>query len=186
MFHLIIPELTEEESKILKPYLEAKVANAGTLLIEQGEDLRDLLFMFQGKYEIYQRVSIVGVLVAVKIASVEPPVLFGEGSLFSRYKRAATILTVEEGKYFKMPYEKFCELREEHPAIAIKLLDYAGNVIAQRYNDARSIIYDNILQDAKTSDHALELLERYVGGAHVCSHDLADKLFGKTKSESEK
>ena len=181
MFNLIIPELTDEESKTLRPYLEAKTAPVGSLLIEQGQDSKDLLFMFQGKYDVYQGISIAGVLIAVRIATDEPPTLFGEGSLFSDFERSATVLTVEEGKYFKLPYNRFCDLREEHPAIALKLLDHAGSVISERYNSIRSTIYDNILKEAKTSDHAMELLTSYIGASHVCNSELAEKLFGNEK-----
>jgi CRP-like cAMP-binding protein len=186
MLEKLIPGLTVEEGQILKPYFKAKTAPVGSILIEYGDTGRDLYFLISGNYEIYRKVQYSNKLAALKVASLEAPLLLGEGNLLLQQERNATILVSRQAKYFMLEYDDFLKIRAEHPLIAIKLLEYAGHVMTKRFNQLQGMVFEKLIASSQSLDSAKEKLKRFISSGDVvpCSPELAKKLFGITEFDA--
>ncbi len=182
MLEKLIPGLTPEEGQILKPYFKAKTAPVGSILIEYGQTDRDLYFLISGNYEIYRKVKYSNRLAALKVASLEAPLLLGEGNLLLQQERNATILVSRQAKYFMLEYDDFLKIRSEHPLIAIKLLEYAGHVMTKRFNELQNMVFTKLISNSPTLEIAKDRLKKFIASGDVvpCSPELAKKLFGIT------
>ncbi len=182
MLEKLIPGLTPEEGQILKPYFKAKTAPVGSILIEYGQTDRDLYFLISGNYEIYRKVKYSNRLAALKVASLEAPLLLGEGNLLLQQERNATILVSRQAKYFMLEYDDFLKIRSEHPLIAIKLLEYAGHVMTKRFNELQNMVFTKLISNSPTLEIAKDKLKKFIASGDVvpCSPELAKKLFGIT------
>ena len=177
MMDSLIPGLIEDERKILFNYLSAKQAAVGTILMNQGSEKRDLFFLFEGIYEVYRKIDASGEEVAVKIGSFSGPMLMGEQNLLANVKRQASILVKEDTKYFLLTYDDFCRLKEDHPGIAIKILEHAGKVTTERFIKYQDKISDTLISSAQSISVALGRMEHHIGPAVICSPELSKKLF---------
>ncbi|MEC9292345.1 MAG: cyclic nucleotide-binding domain-containing protein [Pseudomonadota bacterium] len=182
MLEKLIPGLTPEEGQILKPYFKAKTAPVGSILIEYGQTDRDLYFLISGNYEIYRKVQYSNRLAALKVASLEAPLLLGEGNLLLQQERNATILVSRQAKYFMLEYDDFLKIRSEHPMIAIKLLEYAGHVMTKRFNELQNMVFTKLISNSPTLEIAKDKLKKFIASGDVvpCSPELAKKLFSIT------
>ncbi len=182
MLEKLIPGLTPEEGQILKPYFKAKTAPVGSILIEYGQTDRDLYFLISGNYEIYRKIQYSNRLAALKVASLEAPLLLGEGNLLLQQERNATILVSRQAKYFMLEYDDFLKIRSEHPLIAIKLLEYAGHVMTKRFNELQNMVFTKLISNSPTLEIAKDRLKKFIASGDVvpCSPELAKKLFGIT------
>lgn len=187
MIEKLIPGLTEEEGQKLKPYFKAKTSPVGSILIEYGDTGRDLYFLIAGNYEVYRKIQFAGTkLAALKVASLEAPLVLGEGNLLLQQERAATILVSRQAKYFVLEYKDFLKIREEHPAIAIKILEYAGHVMTKRFNELQNMVFERLITDAPSLESAKERLKKFISSGDVvlCSPHLAKKLFNITEFDA--
>lgn len=170
--------IEEEQEKKLLGYLKAGKGERGDVLLEQGDQERDLYFLIEGTFEVYQKISLAGRMCALKVNSLEAPLIIGEGNLFLQSTRKATILISGDVKYFILTAEKFEELKKDEPEIAIQVLENAGKVVTKRFLKLQDTFQQRIIAEAGSSQAAMAYLKKYVGEAHVCSPQLAKKLFG--------
>ena len=177
MLEKFILDLTKEEAATIEAYMQPKLASAGTVLIEQGSNDRNLFFLISGEYEVYQKLEIAHSFHALKLAGLTGPILFGEANLLCNQERNATVLVRSDCKYLELPYEAFEEIRESHPRIALKLITYAGAVTAQRYSDIHNKLQTKMFAHAEDFQKGLLWMKKYMGDVQKCSAELAKKLF---------
>ena len=178
MFRKLIPSLTEEESIILKGYMQAGQVPQGCVLMEMGKDEQDLYFIISGQYDIYQKVSLANNSSSVlHLASLEGLNLIGEINLFLSEARSASILTRTECKYFKLHHNKLEALLAEHPQIAAKIYQHAGQTVAKRLRTMQENIYNKMVETSETTHEALKHMNKFVGPTKICSLRLSEKLF---------
>lgn len=177
MFEQLIPALTKKEDEILKSFMQASSAPAGTVLVDLGNTERDLYFVIEGYYEIYQRVLVSGQSTVLHLASLSGPSLIGEVNLFLGEVRQASILVTTECKYFLLTHEKLESLKSEHPHIALKIIEHAGKTLTQRLRDSQNRIYKRLITSAETPYAALQNMNNFIGPTRECSLALSKKLF---------
>ena len=182
MLEKLITEITTAEAEIIEEFCESKFAVRGSILVEQGRTNQDLFFLSEGEIGVYRKLRLGGKITAVKIADVHAPVLIGEANMFMEEERNASILVVEDIKYLHLSDKKFAELKAQHPAIAIKIMEYSGSVISKRYSDMLDHFQSRVVGESESPLKALETLKMCLGPVTVCSTETAKKLFGFTQT----
>lgn len=176
-FDNLIPTLTPEENVILREYLDAKSAPKGSLIIKIDDIKQDLFFLLSGHFEVYKKIVLAKQMVAVKVASLNAPVLFGETNFLLEHRRTAAILVSEDAKYFLLGKEKFEKLKAQYPQIAIKILEHIGKMTSTRFIEFEQHIHKELIHNSTTAEEALENMNKHIGPAHICSKEIAQKLF---------
>ncbi len=177
MLERFIPYLTKDEAEIIENLMVAKEAPTGTILIEQGARDRNMFFIVSGTYEVYQKIIIASAYHAVKIATTTGPTLFGEASLLSNQERNASVVVQDDCRYLELSYENFKELSNSQPDIALKLVTYAGSIIAERYLNLHNQLQDKLFADADNFQKGLLWMRKYLGDVQKCPAETAKKLF---------
>lgn len=177
MLEKFVTDLTKEEASVIEGMMTAKEAPAGRVLIEQGSHDRSLFFLISGEYEIYQKLEIAYSFHAIKIATLTGPTLFGEASLLSKQERNATVLVKQDCKYLELSEEGFEQLKESQPSIALKLVIYAGGIVAQRFTGLNNNLQKKMFAKAEDVAKGLLWIQRYMGDVQKCSPEVAKKLF---------
>lgn len=172
------PELNEEETAQLEPFLMAKSATVGTILVELGSTDRDLYLLKSGACEVYQKFCIGQKLFALRVGTLGGPVILGEANLLLGEKRNATIIVSKDMEYFKLSHENFNTIRKEHAGLTIKLLDELGKVACRRYLGMQKAMMERFLMEEPSPTKGLDYLKKFIGNVHPCSRELAKKLFG--------
>lgn len=177
MFKALISTLTEEESTTLKAFMKASSAVPGKIIMQKGEVRKDIYFIISGRYEIYQQLLVGGQRISFHLATLEGPKLLGDFNLFLDHERQATVLATTDCKYFMLSQESLQQLKDEHPRIALKILEHAGQVVTKRLCDLQDRIYGNIIKESETTAVALNKINKYIGKTQLCPQVLARKLF---------
>jgi CRP-like cAMP-binding protein len=172
-----LPELTLQEVESFKNHLSAHTAPMGTVLVELGSDNRDLYFLETGSCEVYQKFTIGSKLFALRVATLTPPIMLGEANLLLGTKRNATIIVSSEMVYYRLGYQDFCALKEDHKDIAIKLLECIGRLTTQRYLDMQKKLVDRFLAQMPQPTEGIKYLSRFMGNVMPCTPELARKIF---------
>jgi CRP-like cAMP-binding protein len=172
-----LPDLTVEEVELFKNFLSAHTAPLGTILVELGDDDRDLYFIESGLGEIYQKFTLGENLFALQVGTLKPPAMLGEANLLLGTRRNATIIVSKEIVYFRLSYEDFCAIKTEHPALAIKLLERVGQLATTRFLDMQKSLVDRFLAEIPAPRQGIKYLERFMGSVRPCSPELARKIF---------
>ena len=177
MLRNFIEDLTKEESAKIESLMSAKTAVPGTVLIEQGSEDRNLFFIITGEFEVYQKLKIAAAYHVVKLASLKGPNILGEANLLSDNERNASILIKTECKYLELSYENFEKLKDSDPAIALKLVTFAGAIASQRYSTLHSNLQTKMFSEAEDLQKGILWMKKYIGDVQKCSPEIAKKLF---------
>ena len=177
MLEQIIPSLTPEDIKTLEDLCTPHKAARGEILMGEGGVKRDLYFVLSGKVKAYQCAMLADKTCALELAAIEAPLLLGEINLFMDAGHAATVVSVAECDCLVLSHENIQKLETQHPQLFIKLLRFAGDVVAKRLVDKQNNLHGALVSNATDYHHALANLRKYVGDIKMCPPDLAEKLF---------
>lgn len=177
MLEKLLPNLSAEDLDVIRPMLVEKKAPRGAILLEMGKDDRDIYLVSEGTCEIYQKFFIAGKLFALRVASVNAPLMLGETNMLLGEKRSAAVVVSADTTYYVLPYEKVQEIKEQHPAIAIKFLEHIAAMVSRRFTNQQTNMRDKLLHSVDSPNMGVKYLRRFIGDVHVCSPALAKKLF---------
>lgn len=104
-------DLPKERISWLGTHIEEKEVQAGTILFQSGETGTECYLVQSGEVEITIK-NIDGT--EKKIATLTPPMLFGETALLTSTKRNATAIMSKSGKLLVIKKEQFDELMQHH------------------------------------------------------------------------
>lgn len=172
-----LPELTIQEVESLKNYLSAHVASVGTVLVEMGDDDRDLFFLETGNCEVYQKFTMGKQVFALHVGTLNAPVIMGEANFLLDTTRNATIIVSSEMVYYRLSYNDFCVLKEQHKEVAITLLEGIGKQVSERFLDMQKKLVDRFLVQLPQPSEGIKYLNRFMGNVTPCSPELAHKIF---------
>ncbi len=110
-------------------YLIPFEMKAGELLIEQGETDRVCYFLGRGSLQVYVTGGPPG---SAQIAIMRAGAMVGEPSLFGENPRMASVSTLTPSTLWALSGQRFEQMAQRVPQIAIDFLRAAGVVMATR------------------------------------------------------
>jgi CRP-like cAMP-binding protein len=177
MLEKLLPTFSADDMAVLKPLLIEKTAPRGAVLLEMGKEDRDLYLVVDGTCEVYQKFFIAGKLFALRVASIEAPLMLGETNMLLGEKRSAAVIVSTDVKYYVLPHKAVESLKTDHPHVAIRLLEHIASTVSRRFTLMQTNMRDKLLHSVDSPNMGLNYLRRYIGDVHVCSPALAKKLF---------
>ncbi len=121
--------LSQEQWRLLAPYLTQHDIRSGDLLIKQGDVDRTVYFLAQGSLQVFVSGGPPG---SRRIAILRSGSVVGEPGLFSDGPRMANVEAMTPCVVMALRGPRWEELAQRHPAIALELLRGAGGVMASR------------------------------------------------------
>lgn len=121
-------KLAPDEWKVLAPYLSVRFLRAGDPLMHEGDADRELFILAEGELQV----SIKGHV----LATLTPGTVVGEGTFFSGEPRSATVVPTGPGVAWGLHWDKFDQLANKHPKVAIDLVKALAAVLAIRMRQA--------------------------------------------------
>jgi CRP/FNR family transcriptional regulator, cyclic AMP receptor protein len=112
-------------ASVLQPF----TMEQGQILIEQSTRDTTVFFLESGGLSVHYDDSVAG---KVRLAMLGPGSCVGEGSFFSRQPRSATVQAAVRSKLWSLKPQRFAELANRHPAVALALVMALGSVVARR------------------------------------------------------
>lgn len=174
----LIPSLTDDEASVFKEYLESRSAPKGYLLIQVDDISDDLFFIVSGDFNVYKKITTHKKDIAVQMASLNAPLIFGEINFFMKNKRTAAVVAATDSKYYVLTKDGFGKLKQSNPAIALKVIEHLAIASAERSLQFEKRVHNVILKKSTSASQIIDKIDNYLGPAHICSPEVARKLFG--------
>ncbi len=121
---------------ILASFMQPFALANGQVLIQQGALDRTLYLVESGTLSVHYEDQ----KGRVRMASVGPGTILGEGAFFSHLARSATVQASADCKLWCLSPVRFLELANRHSSIALELVLAMGAVLAKRlYNRPKRV-----------------------------------------------
>ncbi len=114
--------LTPREQELFFPLLEEKKVSANEILFRRGERAEKIYFVAAGKIAVKKETGFEGSSLVVGLLGPGAPV--GERGLLSDGKRGATVVGAVDSLVYVFSSAQFERLKNDEPAIAIKVLEW--------------------------------------------------------------
>jgi CRP-like cAMP-binding protein len=118
-----------EEVRNIAGYMQVKSFPAGTTIIQEGRKATSLAFVESGVVTI-QKEETGGS--ERHIIDLSRDAVIGEIAFFDSEPRSATVVAKTDVRLLILTRERFDELAENNPTLAIKTLFYIGRVLSRR------------------------------------------------------
>ena len=125
--------LTPAQWDTVSAYLQPYAVPAGHVLFSQGATDRTLYLVESGSLSVHYQDE----KERLRLATVGPGSVVGEGAFFSMRPRSATVQASAPTKLWTLTALRFTELTNRQPAIALGLAMAAGAVLAKRLGNRR-------------------------------------------------
>jgi len=122
----------QEEKEVLSSLLREVSFKEGELLFEEGTVADEVFFIREGKVGLYRRDNFGNL---TKVAEVHGGTPLGECAFFLRAPHSLRALAERSVQAFSLSREGYEVIKEEHPEIAIKLLEVINGVMSQRLKE---------------------------------------------------
>ncbi|WP_119156442.1 cyclic nucleotide-binding domain-containing protein [Caldimonas tepidiphila] len=123
------PRLDAAQWRLLGGYLDRSEVAAGELAIRQDDTARGMHFLGQGSMQVFRRGGPPG---SLKVAILRPGAVLGEPSLFGEGPRMASVEAMTPCLLWTLTPQRFDEMTQCHPALALEVMRAAGAVMAAR------------------------------------------------------
>jgi len=120
---------TWEEIQVMADYLLERTFPAGTVIIQEGRKANSLAFLEEGIVTIQK--EDIGAPER-HIIDLSRDAVIGEIAFFDSEPRSATVVAKTDVSLLILTRERFDNLAEEHPDMAIKVLFFVGRVLSRR------------------------------------------------------
>lgn len=123
------PRLDAQQWRTFVQYLTRHELRAADLLVRQGDRDRTVYFLGQGTLQVYITGATPG---TSRIALLRPGAIVGEPGLFGDVPRMANVEAMGPVVVFALRLQRFEELVQRVPVVALEVLRAAGTVMAWR------------------------------------------------------
>lgn len=123
------PRLDAQQWRTFAQYLTRHELRTGDLLVRQGDHDRTLYFLGQGTLQVFVTGAPPG---TSRIGLLRPGAMVGEPGLFGDVPRMANVEAMGSVVVFALRLQRFEELAQRVPAVALEVLRGAGTVMAWR------------------------------------------------------
>ncbi len=114
--------LTPREQEVFFPLLEEKRVSANEILFHRGDIAEEVYFIAAGKIAVKKETGFEGSSLVVALLGPGAPV--GERGLLADGKRGATVVGAVDSLVYVFSGAEFERLKNNEPAIAIKVLEW--------------------------------------------------------------
>jgi len=124
----LLRDFTDEEMKIIAPYLKSIRLKAGSSLFHEGDVGDALYILLRGQVEIllpYSRRK------NIRLAKFGPGTIFGEVAFLEPGKRTAEAAVTTDGQCMQLSHAAMQELCGKHPDLGIRILVRLGHRLSQ-------------------------------------------------------
>ncbi|MEQ9501621.1 MAG: cyclic nucleotide-binding domain-containing protein [Deltaproteobacteria bacterium] len=138
---IFAPFEDKQRFEVLRQF-KSRVVEAGTTIIEEGQDAHALYVVLEGEVEV-SKIDDAGD--AVVLAYLKTGDVFGEVSLILEDKTIAKVTAAEKSVVLVLEKEKFDAVTKAHP----KILDYLSNLSGERLDETEEAMSaDGVIIDA--------------------------------------
>jgi CRP-like cAMP-binding protein len=121
--------LSDVQLKELERFCRTSLRKAGTTLFRQGEPAEALYMVGEGSIELRARPP--GRRVYRTVELVQPTCTFGDEALFGEENYLMSARVLEQAKLLILPRSSFERLSDQHPDIAVGILQCSGSCLLQ-------------------------------------------------------
>jgi|GEM_PF-893824 CRP-like cAMP-binding protein len=178
-----LPELEPGEAQILAEIMEQRQAQAGTIMLSQGDTGRELMLVLNGEFSVFYKCRVNLATVAMNIGNFPGPGLLGEVNLVLHATRTATVVCRKACDYLYLDAQTYDKMVQEHPQIAIKLVTQIASMIHNRAEQTRRTMYQNLIKGSSSPSVGISRLGRWLGKWTRISDDMSKRLFGSFDGE---
>jgi len=118
---LLFPRFDQRDVKLLLSLMKEVSLDKGDILFSSGDSGDELFFVVEGRLAVQKKTGFGDRTQA--IALLDPGAPVGERTLLGAGKHSATLLAVEKTLLFSLSYQKFAEIKEVSPLLAVSLLE---------------------------------------------------------------
>lgn len=141
----IFADLSPADADIVRPYVQAFLAEPGLTLFEEGQAASCLYAVVDGRIDLFKAVS----GAPRKIHSVRSGRTLGEMSLLDGLPYSATAVVAEPTRLLVMTRAAFSRLTTEQPAVALKLVAGLARLMSLRLRQTTGVLLDHLEHNAE-------------------------------------
>jgi len=164
--------------------MEQRQAQAGTIMLSQGDTGSELLLLLNGDFSVFYKARVNLTTVAMNTGNFSGPTLLGEVNLVLQATRTATVVSRSECDYLYLNSENYSKIVVQHPRIAIKLVTKIASIIHNRGDNMRRTMYQNLIKESPNPSVGISRLGRWLGKWTRISDDLSRRLFSDLEGEN--
>ena len=180
----VIADLEPDEIETLVEIMEQRHAEAGTIMLSQGDRSNHLLLLLNGDFSVFSKFRVNLTSVAMNTNNFSGPGLLGEVNLVLQATRTATVVSRSECDYLFLDMESYNKIVAEHPRIAIKLVTKIASIIQNRGDTMRRIMYQNLIKDSPNPMIGISRIGFWLGKWTRISDDMSRRLFSDFEGEN--
>lgn len=158
------PELTRHMSRdqrlVLIDHLDPRTIPANDRLIQDGESLDVMFFVWAGRLSIVLNFDQQDLIVG----AVDPGAWVGEIALMDPGPACATVVSAEESGVLALTTEAFMLLETNHPVIASHILQAFSKELASRLRSSNRLLLDVLSEDEPRVSLGKRVWIKQVGG----------------------
>ena len=180
----VVADLETDEIEILVEIMEQRHAEAGTIMLSQGDRSNHLLLLLNGDFSVFSKFRVNLTSVAMNTNNFSGPGLLGEVNLVLQATRTATVVSRSECDYLFLDMDRYNKIVAEHPRIAIKLVTKIASIIQNRGDTMRRIMYQNLIKDSPNPMIGISRIGFWLGKWTRISDDMSRRLFSDFEGEN--
>ena len=180
----VVADLETDETEILVEIMEQRHAEAGTIMLSQGDRSNHLLLLLNGDFSVFSKFRVNLTSVAMNTNNFSGPGLLGEVNLVLQATRTATVVSRSECDYLFLDMDRYNKIVAEHPRIAIKLVTKIASIIQNRGDTMRRTMYQNLIKESPNPMIGISRIGFWLGPWTRISDDMSRRLFSDFEGEN--
>ena len=180
----VIADLENAEVETLVEMMEQRHAEAGTIMVSQGDTSNELLLLLNGDFSVFSKFRVNLTSVAMNTNNFSGPGLLGEVNLVLQATRTATVVSRSECDYLFLNMESYNKIVVEHPRIAIKLVTKIASIIHNRGDNMRRTMFQNLIKESPNPMIGIGRIGFWLGKWTRISDDMSRRLFSDFEGEN--
>ena len=180
----VIADLENAEVETLVEMMEQRHAEAGTIMVSQGDISNELLLLLNGDFSVFSKFRVNLTSVAMNTNNFSGPGLLGEVNLVLQATRTATVVSRSECDYLFLNMDSYNKIVVEHPRIAIKLVTKIASIIHNRGDNMRRTMFQNLIKESPNPMIGIGRIGFWLGKWTRISDDMSRRLFSDFEGEN--
>ena len=180
----VIADLEPAEVETLVGIMEQRRAEAGTIMLSQGDTSNHLLLLLNGDFSVFSKFRVNLTSVAMNTNNFSGPGLLGEVNLVLQATRTATVVSRSECDYLFLDMDSYNMIVVEHPRIAIKLVTKIASIIQNRGDIMRRTMYQQLISESPNPMVGISRIGFWLGRWTRISDDMSRRLFKDFEGEN--
>ena len=138
-------DLNDDEVDMLAQWTHAYTADAGTVILEEGEERTSICIIARGKVNIFKEAEPEDV--SVKVAEIEPGACIGEMSVIDGKPISATAVAEDDSVVLMINDEDFHNMLQKNSTVGVKILLKLARIISMRLRHTTGRLAESLATD---------------------------------------